>query len=168
MRTVLLLLALGFSSVLHAEKVFPRLALYNLQGEQSSFPNGKRALVFMGCCKEAYDSLSQWYKILHSKPLLARRLAITVVPIFHPCMSCAVCRAPLMAFLQNSLPKRLAGHVGVLFSNVEEAAALFRESKDNFTDLRLFLVDETGAIIWQAIGGPTIQNLSQLEMLAGH
>ena len=72
---------------------------------------------------------------------------------------------PLMALLRRSLPERLFGRVGVLFSSIEETASLFRQSKDDFADLRVFLIDERGVIIWQTTGGPTAQSLRQLELV---
>lgn len=166
MRVVLFFLALSCSSLLRAEVSFPSLALYSLRGEQSILPNGKKGLVFMGCRREACDALTQWYDALLAKPRLAHRLNITVVPIFPSCMSNAICRVPLMALIRQNLPDHLASHVGVLFSNIEETASLFQQSKDDFFDLRVFLIDEMGAIVWQARGGPTSQTLCQLEQFS--
>lgn len=166
MRVVLLLLALSCSTFLRANVSFPPIALYSLRGERSVLPNGKKGLVFMGCRREACDALTQWYDALLAKPRLAHRLNITVVPIFPSCMSNVICRVPLMALLRQNLPDRLVRHVGVLFSNIEETASLFQQSKDDFSDLRVFLIDEKGGIVWQTRGGPTSQSLCQLEQFS--
>ena len=71
-----------------------------------------------------------------------------------------------MALLRQNLPDRLVRHVGVLFSNIEETASLFQQSKDDFSDLRVFLIDEKGGIVWQTRGGPTSQSLCQLEQFS--
>jgi hypothetical protein len=163
---VLFVFLIMWAPLFCAESPFPHLALYNLRGEKRAFPNGKRGLVFMGWRQEACETLAQWYQALHDKPRIARRLAITVVPIFPPCMSYAVCRAPLMVLLQKCLPERLSRHVGVLFSSVEETASLFRLPQEDFSDLRVFLVDERGEILWQTAGVPTAQSLRQLERAA--
>lgn len=165
-RVVLLLLALSCSTFLRANVSFPPIALYSLRGERSVLPNGKKGLVFMGCRREACDALTQWYDALLAKPRLAHRLNITVVPIFPSCMSNVICRVPLMALLRQNLPDRLVRHVGVLFSNIEETASLFQQSKDDFSDLRVFLIDEKGGIVWQTRGGPTSQSLCQLEQFS--
>lgn len=117
----------------------------------------------MGCRREACAALTQWYDALLTKPRLTHRLNITVVPVFPSCMSNVFCRVPLIAVIRQKLPDRLAGHVEVLFSNIEETASLFQQSKDDFFDLRVFLIDEMGSIIWQTKGGPTSQTLRQLE-----
>ena len=158
-----LFLALCCSAALLGESVFPPLVLYTLRSEKKVLPNGKKGLVFMGWQGEARDTLTQWYNALRSRRVLAGSLALTVVPIFPPYMSHAVSRVPLMAVLRKVIPERFAGNIGVLFSTVEETASLFRQTKEDFLDLRTFLIDEKGSILWQAKGAPTAQTLQQLD-----
>jgi hypothetical protein len=165
-RVVLLLFALGCSFCLRAAMPFPPLALYSLRGERSFLPNGKKGLVFMGCRREACTALAQWHDALLAKAGLTHRLNITVVPVFPSCMSNVLCRTPLMALIRRNLPDHLVGYVGVLFSNIDETASLFHQPNDDFTDLHVFLIDETGSIVWQTRGEPTTQSLRQLEQFS--
>lgn len=163
----LFFLALCCSAALFGE-AFPPLVLYTLRSEKKALPNGEKGLIFMGWRSEAREALSQWYHALRSKKGIARRLTLTVVPIFPPCLSYAISRVPLMALLRTTIPERFSGNIGVLFSTVEETAALFRRPKEDFSDLQTFLVDEEGSILWQTKGAPTAQSLQLLDSaLAG-
>ena len=165
MNKLALVLALFLSPVLHASSSFPRLSLYSLKGEQRSLPSGKKELVFVGCKGGVRQALTRWYQAFRDYQDKVGCLNVIVVPVFPSFMANRFLRPSLMALIRQRIPEHLSHHVGVLFSNSDETAALFQLSQGELENLQVFLVDETGTILWQASGGPTSQHLHQLKQL---
>ncbi len=143
--------------------VFPKLSLYTLQGETQFVPSGHNELVFVGCKGEARHALSKWYRLFCEHPSALDRLGVMVIPVFPSFMANRLLRYPLMECIRQHIPERLAQHVGVLFSNMDEAAALFRLSAQEIDLLQVFLLDEQGRILWTTSGDPTSQAWRQLH-----
>ena len=155
--------ALLMTATLTATPTFPHLSLYDLKGGISSLPSGNREVVFVGRTAKARQALAGWYQAFcdHSEAL--RGLTVTVVPVFPTFMSNKFLRLPLMALLRRRVPAHMESHVGVLFSNADEMESLFSLPKEEWEQLRIFLVDEQGGIRWAGCGGPSAQAVRQLK-----
>ena len=162
MRTLCLIGIVAMGAFLDATPSFPHLSLYSPEGKSSSLPSGKQEIVFIGRTRRARQSLISWYRIFKEKAEQFPGLPVTVVPVFPSFMANRFLRAPLMILLSQHIPESVPAHVGVLFANLDEMASLFQMEGDEFEQLRIFLVDSGGSILWQGSGGPTASMIRQL------
>ena len=162
---ILGLFAFTLTTALEATPAFPHLSLYDLQGEESSLPSGKKEIVFVGRTNGARHALRRWYQAFCDHSEQFREVSVTVVPVFPSFMSNRLLRCPLITLIRQHIPEHMSHHVGVLFSSPEEIEALFQMTKCDFEQLCVFLVYEQGSILWKAGVGPTQQTIRQLKQL---